>query len=183
VTYISVKNWRRFQHYDPTKRTPPWIKNYTELMSDDAYLELSMHRRGLLHALWMEYASSRCRLTANTATLSRRLGGKVTSRDLQALTDAGFIDLVASSVLAEGYQDASAALASRAPARSLETETEEEQPRTDTETERLPKTSDLGLGSGNGLERLADDPDFNREIDRLAELAEAARTTDDDIPF
>lgn len=124
--WISVRNWRKFQHYDPAKRTPPWIKVYTELMSDDAFLGLTPHQRGILVSTWMEYASARCQLRANTVELSRRLNGRVTKRTLEALNHAGFIDIVASAVLAEGYQCASATLASRVPAHSRELETEKE---------------------------------------------------------
>jgi hypothetical protein len=129
--WISVCGWRRFQHYDPAKRQPPWIKIYTELMSDDAWLGLSGHDRAVLICLWLEYASSRCRLPLDarssrsrgalgTLSLSRRLGLRVTTATLERLIDAGFIEIVASKTLAEGYHDASASRA------RVETETEEE---------------------------------------------------------
>jgi len=124
--WISVVGWRRFQHYDPAKRTPPWIKNYTELMADDDYLGLSEHRALVLHRLWLEYASSRCRLRLDTRSLSRRLGLRVTSADMKALCDAGFLAIVASKALAEGYHDASP----RAHDVETETETEEDTPPT-----------------------------------------------------
>lgn len=125
--WISVIGWRQFQHYDPAKRVPPWIKNHTELMANDDYLGLSEHRALMLHRLWLEYATSRCRLSDDTAMMSRRLAVKVTRGDLQALCDAGFIAIVASKALAEGYHVASSPLASRAPARSREEEAEEEE--------------------------------------------------------
>jgi hypothetical protein len=129
--YISVRNWRKFQHYDPEKRTPPWIKNMTELMSSDDYLGLSAPARGVLHGIWMEYARSRCELPGDTLTLSRRLGMKVLSQTLVSLNHAGFIDFVASKTLAEGYQAASARV------RATETETEEEK---EVEKEQTPPT-------------------------------------------
>jgi hypothetical protein len=162
MAWISVVDWRRFQHYDPAKRVPPWIKNYTELLDDDEYLRLTSRQRGLLHGIWLLYAASRCKLSDSPALLTRRLGlgpttaerglsegsaaaqggldegsseaarrlasgaGVVRRRDLDALVRAGFIRIVASKELAKGYQGASETLASRAPARSLETETETE---------------------------------------------------------
>lgn len=142
--YISVRNWRKFQHYDPEKRTPPWIKNMTELMSSDTYLSLSAAERGVLHGLWLEYARSRCELrldvvsdpracgddTASvprgyrldTARLTRRLGVRVSNKTLAALNHAGFITIVASKALAEGYRDASP----RARAEEVEAEVEKE---------------------------------------------------------
>jgi hypothetical protein len=105
--WISVRGWRRFQHYDPEKRQPPWIKMYTELMSDEAWITLSGHDRSVLACLWLEYASSRCRLRADTRSLTRQLNLRVTSATLERLNQAGWIDIVASKTLAEGYHPAS----------------------------------------------------------------------------
>jgi hypothetical protein len=120
--YISVRNWRKFQHYDPEKRTPPWIKNYTELMSSDAYLNLAAGPRAVLHGIWLEYASSQCELSLDTVSLTRRLNLRVTRDHLELLNQAGFLDFVASKALAEGYRGASA----RARATETEVETEGE---------------------------------------------------------
>jgi hypothetical protein len=104
--YISIRDWRSFQHYDPAKRIPPWIKQYTELLHNDAYMNLPLGTALLLHRLWLEYASSRCRLALDTGSLSRRLGLRVTKQQLKTLNRAGFIDIVASAALADGYHDA-----------------------------------------------------------------------------
>ena len=122
MAWISVRNWRRFQHYDPAKRQPPWIKCYTELMSSDEYLALHAGPRAVLHGIWLEYASSQCQLRFDTVSLTRRLNLRVTSQHLEALTDAGFITKVASKTLAEGYHDASAR------AHDVEVEKEEDKP-------------------------------------------------------
>jgi hypothetical protein len=128
MPYISVRNWRKFQHYDPEKRTPPWIKNLTELMSSDDYLGLPASARGVLHGIWLEYARSRCELPGDTLNLTRRLSVKVSKRTLELLNHAGFIDIVASKTLAEGYQPASA----RARATEAEEEKEVEKEKTPT---------------------------------------------------
>lgn len=107
MAWISVRNWRKFQHYDPSKRAPIWVKNYTDLMDNDDYLELTAHQRAVLHGIWLAYAASRCQLRVNTASLSARLALRVTMRQLDALSHAGWIDIVASKTLADGYQDAS----------------------------------------------------------------------------
>jgi hypothetical protein len=125
--YIWIPNWDGpdgFQHYK--SRDPIWIKNYTRLLSHDAYGALSYHLRGILHSIWLEYATSSRQLRGDTLTLTRRLGHRVMTRDLEALNRAGFIELVASNVLAERLQAASETLASRAPAPSQEPEPEEE---------------------------------------------------------
>jgi hypothetical protein len=106
--YIVIENWdgaTGFQHYKD--RTPLWIKNYTELMSRDTYLDLTFHQRGVLHGLWLEYARARRQLPDSTVTISRRLGHRVTRATLDALNHAGFITFSASKPLADRYQDSS----------------------------------------------------------------------------
>ena len=95
--WIVVRNWDKFQHRDMARSTvPPWIKNYTELLHDDDYLQLTGHARAVLHGLWLEYASTRRRLRLDTLSLSRRLGLRVSMRTLEALNHAGFIEFSAS---------------------------------------------------------------------------------------
>jgi len=105
--YISIPGWRTFQHYNPEKRGQPWIKDYLEQLDDDDYRALSFAQRGLLQDLRRAYARSRSRLNADTVGLSRRLGAQVTRRQLDALVQAGFIRIVASEALADGYHVAS----------------------------------------------------------------------------
>lgn len=106
--WISIPRWRGFQHYDPNRRTPPWIKIYEALLHDPDWLRLTPGRRAMLVSLWLEYCASKSRVRADdTAMLSRRLAQRVTSADLEALNHAGWIDIVASKTLAEGYRHAS----------------------------------------------------------------------------
>jgi hypothetical protein len=109
-SWVSIVDWEKeYQHYDPEKRLKdprgpmPWIKNYTRLMQNDEYLELTEHCALILHRLWLVYASSGCRLRADTRSLSRKTGLRVTKSHLELLNHAGFIDIVASRELAEGY--------------------------------------------------------------------------------
>ena len=92
--WIVVRHWERFQHYK--NREVPWIKAYTELNSDQNYLDLSFHARGVLHGLWAEYARARCQLRDNTHSLSRRLGHRVTRDTIESLNHAGFIEFSSS---------------------------------------------------------------------------------------
>lgn len=103
--WIVIPNWDSFQHY--RHRRPRWIKLYADLLSDPDWLGLTWHQRGILVSLWLEYATSRGQVPDNTASLSRRLNGRVTKVQLDALKEAGFIDFSASRPLAIGYQDAS----------------------------------------------------------------------------
>lgn len=113
--WIVIEHWERYQHYKD--RNPPWIKAYTDLLDNPAYLDLTPNRRALLHGLWLMYARSGRELAENTAMIGSRLGQKVTSRDLEALNHAGFIRFSASSRLAA---------CKRPRARSRETEKREE---------------------------------------------------------
>jgi len=126
MSWISVIGWRSFQHYDPAKRQPPWIKLYTELLDDEEYLALTPRLRGILAGIWLAYASSRSQLGSNPARIGLRIGdSSVRARDISALCDAGFIAIVASKTLAEGYHDASAHARPRAR-EDVETETDVE---------------------------------------------------------
>jgi hypothetical protein len=95
--WLVIPRWDDFQHRDMARSTiPPWIKTYTKLMSDDDFLGLSFHLRGVLVSIWMEYAAARRQLLGSTSTLTRRLGQRVTTRDLESLNHAGFIHFSAS---------------------------------------------------------------------------------------
>ena len=96
--WIEVRKWNDFQHYK--NREPKWIKLYTELQHDDNWLELTGHQRAVLVGIWLEYASARCQLRLDTASLTRRLGLRVTRATLESLNHAGFIRFVASKPLA-----------------------------------------------------------------------------------
>jgi len=96
-SWIVMPRWDEFQHRDMARsEMPPWIKNYTKLLSDDDYLDLTAAERGVLHGLWLEFARARRALRHDTATVSRRLGVKVTEKTLRRLNHAGFIEFSAS---------------------------------------------------------------------------------------
>lgn len=103
--WVAIVGWDEHVHY--SDRAPVWIKLPVRLMADDAFLELTPARCSILCRLLLEYASSSCRLRADTRSLSRRLAQRVTTADLEALVQAGFIAIVASSSLASGYHAAS----------------------------------------------------------------------------
>ena len=103
--WIVIPKWEDFQHYKD--RDPIWVKSYTRLLDDDDYLGLAPGTRAVLHGLWLAYARSDCQLRADTRSLSSRLALRVTSQQLKALKQAGFIRLVASKPLAQRYQAAS----------------------------------------------------------------------------
>lgn len=95
--WIEVVEWEKYQHPDAARsKVPPWIKNETKLLSSPDYLGLSAGERAILHGLWLAYARSLRRITANTKSLSRQLSLNVTRKQLEALNHAGFITFIAS---------------------------------------------------------------------------------------
>lgn len=92
---IEIPRWDGedgFQHYK--NRDPIWIKVYTRLHSDDAWLELTAHQRAVLLGLWLEYARGGRHLPLNTASLSRRLNLRVMRRDIEHLETKGFVQIL-----------------------------------------------------------------------------------------
>lgn len=51
MQYVAIKNWEKFQHY--AKRTPPWIKLHTSLLTDYEYNSLSTEYRLTIVLLWL----------------------------------------------------------------------------------------------------------------------------------
>jgi hypothetical protein len=78
---------------------PPWIKNLTQLLGDDDYLNLTLMQRGVLHGLWLMYASHRRVLSEAEARhfLCRSAAEARRWRDtIESLNHARFIHLSAS---------------------------------------------------------------------------------------
>src|SRR5437016_12634195 len=46
-----IRNWKKFQHY--TRRRPPWIKLYREILDDKQWHELSGESAKGLIMLWL----------------------------------------------------------------------------------------------------------------------------------
>lgn len=103
--WIVIPNWRRFQHYK--NRIPKWIKVYTELTSDPAFLGLAPAERGLLISLWLEYTNSRGLVQVRRGFVTSLARQRFRKGHLKALIDAGFIEVSASKPLAKRKQNAS----------------------------------------------------------------------------
>lgn len=103
--WIAVVGWNEHLHY--SDREPVWLKLPVRVNSDGLYAELPPYLFGIFCRLLAEYASSRCRLRADTGSLSRKLGARVTSVHLESLSHAGLIRIVASDALAARYHAAS----------------------------------------------------------------------------
>ncbi len=99
--WLVIPKWDEFQHYK--NRDPAWIKLHRSLSSDPEWQKLSGHDRAVLVGLWLEYASSNCRVRVDTRSITRRLALRVTTATLERLNHAGFIDVSASKPLAQCY--------------------------------------------------------------------------------
>src|SRR5262245_751608 len=100
--WIVIPDWDEFQHYKD--RAPLWIKTYTRLLHDDAYLDLDIAARGILHGLWLLYADldgvvSESRARAILAPSGTHRGShrvhtgnisRAYRRHIESLNDAGF---------------------------------------------------------------------------------------------
>ena len=51
MTYIRVKNWKKFQHYKD--RCPPWIKLHVNILNDRQFVALDDASQSLLMLLWI----------------------------------------------------------------------------------------------------------------------------------
>jgi hypothetical protein len=94
--WIVIPNWGKFQHYK--NRNPAWIKVYTELNSDPNWEALTLHQRGLLVTIWIEYARSRGQVSLKL--VQSWVGAGFKQATVKALSNAGFIELSASKPLA-----------------------------------------------------------------------------------
>lgn len=94
--WISVPHWDKFQHY--ADRDPTWIKVYVSLLHNPKFLHSSAASRGLLMTIWLLYAAENGPFPSRYLA---RYGNKVAGfHQLKSLSDAGFITLSASKMLA-----------------------------------------------------------------------------------
>lgn len=178
--WIVIPRWDGhdgFQHY--RNRDPIWIKNYRQLLSDEAYIGLSFVQRGILHGLWLEYAASNRQLRDSTVTLTRRLGQRVTRASLDALNHAGFIHYSASKPLAPRYQDASLEERERhiekkgsSSTNSKSSPTQEARPAGAYADELARLAATNGQGQSNGTRPTADEPYFARLLSTVGDTEE-----------
>ncbi len=100
-TYIWVSRWSDFQTYTLKRGkpwAPPWVKLYTRILDDPAYLDLTPETRSLLVGIWALFGRTRGTITKDTRRLSRQLSQRVTERQLETLNHAGFIQFCSGTV-------------------------------------------------------------------------------------
>jgi len=105
--YLRIANYRRYQHY--RERRPPWVKQYRDFWTDyDLSIQKSATR--LLALFLISYASEFKNelIPCNFFEISRRasLSKYHVEFGVEALNDAGFLEIVASTALAPCKQNA-----------------------------------------------------------------------------
>ena len=115
--YFQVVNLEKYQHYK--HRNPPWVKLHAITLEDYDFGRLQDASKMHLCAIWLLASRTDNRIPWDAEWIATRINATA-EVDLDALQDAGFIELIA---------DASKALATRKQSAASETETETEQNR------------------------------------------------------
>lgn len=87
--HLAIKDWKKHQHY--TDRRPPWIKLYTRLLDDPAFMGLCEAAQAQLVKLWVLAANMGHPLPNDPRLLAGKIGvrGKF---HLDAIIAAGFLN-------------------------------------------------------------------------------------------
>ena len=102
MSYISIKNWEKFQHYK--NRNPPWIKLHRDLLRDYDFSCLQDASKLHLMLLWLLASQLDNKIPNDPVWIQKQVGLK-TKLNLKDLLNKGFISFD-SGVLAECKQDA-----------------------------------------------------------------------------
>ena len=88
MRYLTVKNWREFQHY--TKRNPPWIKLHRAIVEDYHFAALKDKTKAHLIMIWIIAASTEGRVPYDHKFIASRINA-TDPIDLEAIVEAGFL--------------------------------------------------------------------------------------------
>ncbi|HTE46505.1 MAG TPA: hypothetical protein VK636_14735 [Gemmatimonadaceae bacterium] len=150
MKFLAVRNYDKFQHY--RDRNPPWIKLYTALLDDYAFLQLPDRLQIQLVLIWLLASRHDNRIPYDELYVRAAIKAKQRV-NIPALLDTGFIVVIeeqdASSVASKDASGlastgASNLQASRAPARSREGEAETE---TETDSSSPPAAAEIELAA------------------------------------
>lgn len=88
MKYLTVKNWREFQHYK--KRDPIWIKLHRALLEDYQFAALKDKTKAHLVMIWLIAASNDGRVPHDAKFIGSRINAN-DPVDLDAILAAGFL--------------------------------------------------------------------------------------------
>ncbi len=152
MDHITIRNWRRYQHYKV--RRPPWIKLHVEILDNYDFAQLEDHQKWLAVGLMLLAAKHENRVMADPWFVKNALHCSKMP-DFRPLQAIGFITLTG-----DREKSASKALASCKQTSILETETE-------TETETEPNlAAKSGRGGSPGFARFW--AAYPRKVKRIA---------------
>lgn len=100
--FIWITRWDEFQTFQKKRGkpwAPPWVKLYTRILDEPAYLDLSPETRSLLVGLWALFGRSRGTVAKDTRRLSQQLHQRVTKAQLDSLNHAGWLTFCSGTVL------------------------------------------------------------------------------------
>lgn len=72
MAYLSIRNWKRYQHYK--ERRPPWIKFYVDILDDEELLELPAWTQLLWDRLLLLAAKKDNAIPKNSEWICSRTG-------------------------------------------------------------------------------------------------------------
>lgn len=160
MSYFSVKNFEKFQHYKDRK--PPWIKLYHETFEDYEFGKLPDASKMHLIAIWSLASRYNNKIPADAEWISKRINA-TEKVDLKALAEAGFIEL---------DQGCSKTLAKRKQSAMPETEAEtdkkeniEKKSRPTRLPENFPGTDETAWALSRGLS----EHQVEREVEKFTE--------------
>jgi hypothetical protein len=87
MNFLTVKNWKDFQHYG--KRNPPWIKLHRAVIDDYAFCSLPDAAKGHLMLIWLYASQNNGRVPVDPSFLENKLS--ITNLDLAILSEHGFL--------------------------------------------------------------------------------------------
>lgn len=87
MKFLTVKNWKDFQHYG--KRNPPWIKLHRALLDDYSFCALPDSSKAHLMLLWVYASQHNGQIPQDPRFLEKKLSCE--NIDLDVLISHGFL--------------------------------------------------------------------------------------------
>lgn len=118
MKYLRVANWEKWQSYRKDRGTPPWIKVYRNLLSNQDWSLLTDAEKGQLVSIWILAAERSGQIPTDPRVL-RKIAMLDDEPNLKKFKELGFLELI-------GCQDDNQVASSGCQDDRPETETESE---------------------------------------------------------
>jgi hypothetical protein len=87
MKFLTIKNWKSFQHYK--ERNPPWIKLHRAILDDYAFCSLPDSAKCHLMLVWLYASQNNGQVPIDMPFLERKLS--IANLDLDLLVEHGFL--------------------------------------------------------------------------------------------